>query len=247
MLSLILSALFLGREAFAAETIEFPDDELAPESVLPVFDHPVAVKNQNVLTKGRFEFGPTFGFSLLEPFYNPLNYGAILTYHGSETHGFNLIFTSFLQGLSSNANNLNPIPGTVTSSKPGGTNVNLQYAPAPKYLLLANYQYTGFYGKISLGKDNVMTLSVFGSAGLGGIAVGDAMDPAFDLGIGQKLYFSPSFALRFDFRFLMYQGPDILSRPLDGVTSVQPASSFSQKLNYSSLLSLSAVYLFPGM
>lgn len=235
----ICGSLSWSHQAYA-ETITFPDEELAAESVLPVFDKPDSVKNRNINLSRRIEIGILGGMSLLEPFYNPLNFGLTANYHFSEEHSVNITGLSYMQGLSNNAQGLNPIPRT-------STNANLQYAPAPKYLLMADYQYNGFYGKMSVTKDFVMNLSLYGMAGLGVLGVGDAVKPTVDLGLGEKLYFSPSFALSVDFRFVVYQGPDVLSRNLSKVTSEQPASTFGEKTNYSSLISLGAVYLFPSM
>jgi outer membrane beta-barrel protein len=230
---------FVNSTARASEKIEFPDEELAAESVLPVFDHPVSVKNKNILTAKRWEVGPTLGLSLLEPFYNPLSIGANVSYHLHEEAAVNVLLLSFMQGLSANAQGLNPIPGKPVS-------VNLQYAPAPKYLLLGSYQFTGFYGKISITKDFVMNLHVYGLGGLGAFGIGDSLNPAINVGIGQKLYFSKNWSLRLDFRLIGYQGPDVLSVNLSTKSSVQPASSFDQKLYFPTMLSASMVYLFPG-
>lgn len=231
---------FLASPLLAAEAIQFPNEELASESVLPVFDQPVSVKNQNVVTKRRFEIGPLGGYSLMEPFYNPMSVGLSASYHFDEVSAVNLMGSYFFQGLSNNGSNLNPVPGTTNY-------VNLQYAPAPKYLVLVDYQYTGFYGKISIAKDFIMNLSLYGLAGAGMIGVGDAYNPAINVGIGQKFYFTPNFALRFDFRFLAYQGPDVLSKNLSGASSQVAAAQFSQTTNYISLLSFGAVFLLPGM
>lgn len=236
----LLCASLSASQSRAAETIEFPKEELAAESVLPVFDNPVSVKNKRVLTAQRWEIGPTAGLSLLEPFFSTLSYGATLGYHMKEETGINVFGVMFAQGISSNAQGLNPVPGTTT-------NVNLQYAPAPKYLLLANYQYTGFYGKISITKDYVMNLSLFGTLGAGLFGVGDSVNPALNLGIGQKLYFSPNWALRLDFRMIPYYGPDVLSYDLRNQTSEQSASAFGKKLLIPTMLSASLVFLFPGI
>lgn len=233
---------FQWKVARAAEVIQFPEEELASESVLPVFDQKVSVKNRNVLTESRFEIGILGGLSLLEPFYNPYSFGLTGGYQFTEEHGVEVLGLFFMQGLSSNGQGLNPIPNKVPP-----TNVNLQYAPAPQYLALANYRYNGFYGKISLAKDFVMHLNMYGLAGVGVIGVGDSVNPILSLGLGEKLYFSPDFALRLDFRFMAYQGPDVLSKRLDTATGVRPASEFGQKMNYVSLLSVGFVYLFPGM
>lgn len=79
-----------------AEVIRFPEDELAAESVLPVFDHPEAVKNRNVVTKKKIELGSYLGYNLTEPFFNPLNLGVSATYHLSEESGIN-VFASTLR------------------------------------------------------------------------------------------------------------------------------------------------------
>ena len=234
----LLISLSVSPAARAADAIEFPEDELATESVLPVFDHADSVKNRAVRMSNRFEIGPTGSLSLMEPFYSPYSIGGTATYHWSEVSGLNVFGTYFLQGLSENGNNLNPIPGTTPSR-----NANLQYAPQPKYTLLANYEYTPFYGKISITKDFVMNLGVYGFIGVGGMGVGDTICPAGDIGFGQKLYFTQNFALRFDLRFMMYRGPDVLSRNLQAETTMQSASSFESKMIFTGQLSAGLVFL----
>lgn len=64
-----------------AEVIQFPTEELATESVMPVFDQPAVVRNRVVELAKRFEVGILMGYALTEPFYNPLQLGATFTYH----------------------------------------------------------------------------------------------------------------------------------------------------------------------
>ena len=52
--SLMTIIFLLSSLAHAADEIEVPDDELAKESVLPVFDSVISVKNRNVTTSGRY-------------------------------------------------------------------------------------------------------------------------------------------------------------------------------------------------
>lgn len=239
--SMVAMALVLKpMVAAAAQTIEFPEDELASESVLPVFDQPVSVKNRNIVTARRLELGLTGGYALTEPFFNPMSFGLTATYHLTEDHGVNIFGVAYAGGPSDYSKQLNPIP-------PTATNANLQYAPGPKYLLLASYQYTGFYGKLSLTKEYIMNLHLYGLLGLGMIGLGDVNKPVFNAGLGQKFYLSKSFALRFDLRFLVYQGPDPLSRRLDNKTEAQPASYFDEKLFFSPMLSFGAIYLLPAL
>jgi outer membrane beta-barrel protein len=224
-----------------AEVIQFPEDELAAESVLPIFDQPDAVKSRMVQTKNRVELGVSGGYSLTEAFFNPVSMGLNATYHFNEEHGFNFYYDYFFGGQSDYGKQLNPIPNTTPA-----INANLQYAPSPKFLALANYQYTGYYGKLSLSKETVMNLGLYGLGGLGVIAIGDATKPVASIGLGQKFYFDSRFALRFDLRFLAYRGPDALSRALDKKTTEQTASYFDEKTVFESLLTFGAVYLFPA-
>lgn len=234
---------FIAFSAFAATTqvIEFPKEELASESVLPVFDRPEATKARLVTTAKRLELGLFGSYSLTEAFYNPMSFGLMATYHLDETSGINVLGAVYGSGISSYAGQLNPVPGT---SPP--ENLNLQYAPAPKYLVLGSYQFTGFYGKISLTKETVMNLHLYGLAGLGMMGIGDKTVPVVNLGIGQKFYFGRSFALRFDLRGLIYSGPDPLSRSLKSETGEVSASRFDSKLIFSPLLSAGVVYLLPN-
>jgi outer membrane beta-barrel protein len=239
---MLIALALLAPSLSRAEVIQFPDEELASESVLPIFDQPDAVKNRSVRTKSRLELGLGGGYSFTEPFFNPLSVGVNVSYHFTEEHGLNIYYTSNLGGQSDYSKQLNAVP------KVGGGTIDmrLQYAPAPKYLALANYQYTGYYGKLSITKEKVMNLGLYGLVGGGMIGIGDSAYPVASVGLGQKFYFDRNFALRFDLRFIAYNGPDPLSKSLETKTSEQANSYFGQKLTFDSVLSFGAVYLFPA-
>ena len=230
---------FTGTQAShaATETIQFPDKELASESVYPVFDHPEGVKQRLVPTARRIELGVVGSYALTEPFFNPIAIGVTGSYHINETHAINLLGLSYLGGISNYAKQINETQNI---------QFNAQYAPEPKYLLLGSYQYTGYYGKISLSKDTVMNLSLYGLFGIGMIGIGDASNPVLSLGIGQKFYLNRSFAFRFDLRALAYQGPDVTSRNRSAVTSTESASLYEKTLQFGSHISAGVIYLFPG-
>jgi hypothetical protein len=53
----ILAFIICAASPYApAETIEFPEEELATESVLPVFDKTVVVRNRTITRAGRVDF-----------------------------------------------------------------------------------------------------------------------------------------------------------------------------------------------
>lgn len=239
---LLLSfSLILPLFAQAAERIEFPEEELAKESVVPVFENSRSVLNRNVLTKGRFEVGGGAGLSLNEAFYNPVNYGFTASYHFDEQHAAHFTGTFWMDGLSTYGEQLERGEGLT------GANFDATYAPHPKSMFLANYQFTAFYGKISLSKQSVMNLTLHGLAGLGMIQMDGASPITANLGFGQRFFFTPRFALRMDLSLLIYQGPDATSVDLDERNAPPPpapsASAFEDTLHFQTLLQAYLVFL----
>lgn len=216
-----------------AVDIQFPQEQLARESVYPIFDNPEAVKRRNVILENRIELGAYGGWTLNDALSDPMTGGLMVTYHFTETHAFH-------------------VQGGVFTTKPSqyvpqleADNIglkNLASGPQPKYMVLGNYQITPYYGKISITKQAVMNLSIFGTAGIGTIAIGDSNYMAFGLGLGQKLYFTSNLGLRADLKVLFYQSPNTLSRAIpDGE---KPANSFFEKHNVTnSLLTIGMIYL----
>ena len=72
--------------AQSSSEVEVPDDELAKESVYPVFDQPISVKNRNVSTVKRFDIGIFGGLALTEPIFNTVKFGLAGNYHLSDDH-----------------------------------------------------------------------------------------------------------------------------------------------------------------
>ena len=194
---LIILLVLFGSYSAWAEKIIFPEDELATESVLPKFDRPDSVRSRNIATAGRFEFGAFTGWASDEPIFNPIQFGGTATYHFDETHGLNLVYGLFGGGVNSYAKEIN-------------SSVGLDYTNAfgPKGYYLADYQFTGFYGKMSMAKDTVVNLHLFGLVGAGMMDFGGVNEMILNFGLGQKFYFSKNAALRFDMRFMRYNGPN---------------------------------------
>ncbi len=226
-----------------AETIEFSEDELATESVMPVFDKTVVVRERNVLTKGRLEVGGGVGLNLAEPLYDQTLFSLEAAYHFDEIKGMNLI-SMFLSSQLSNA-------GTQLKNGQGlaSGNFDASLAPSVQNITMANYQFTAYYGKISITKDVVMNLALYGFGGLGMVKWTDSTDFGLDAGMGQKLYFSKNSALRFDLLLAIYQGPDPTHPNVNGGTlqagSGQHSSSqFSSTTYFRPFMTISYVYLF---
>ena len=216
-----------------AEVVKFSEEELARESVLPKFKEKHMVLNRAVTVAKKISVGGGAGLVLNEPFNNPWQYGGFVNYHLSEASAINVLFNMWASGNSTYSDQLDS----------GSTNFGLKYRTKPQYVFLTNFQYTAYYGKISLSKLYVMNLMLYGLAGGGTINFGGKNFLAFDIGIGQKFYFTPKIALRVDLRSLIYNGPNVVG--VSGqMTSDKSPDYFPTTLTLSNLLYVGLEFLF---
>ena len=83
---------------------------------------------------------------------------------------------------------------------------------------------------------------MFALAGLGYISMGEASTVGMNLGFGQNFFFTKNFGLRFDMRWMIFQGPNPTSqrsRPQDN----PPASGYEDRIFYNTQLGLAAVVI----
>lgn len=180
-----------------AAPIELPDEELARDSVLPVFEKTTAVLNRNVETKKRLQLGVGGGMEINEPFYSDLTYGLMGAYHFDNIHGVNVQFQMWNEGLSSYGKQLLSEEGHDASK-----------ASHPKWAVMGNYEFVAYYGKISLTKKAVMNLNLFGNAGLMFMNLDDRSTVGLNLGIGQTFFINKHMGIRVDLKMVIYQGPN---------------------------------------
>lgn len=236
----LASVLFISTHAQAV-TIEFPEDELAKESVLPVFEGgTVAVKSRRVVTKQKIEVGPMLGMIFNEPFFSPLNYGIHAGYHMNEFHSFAINGFMRDESLSGDAEQIDK-----DLASDGAQIINFPVVPLPKYLITLDYQMTPYYGKISLSKETVMNLALYVYGGIGATDLGGEMTWIADLGVGSNLWFTKNFGLRLDMKFLLYEGLNVTSIPTitNTATSTVEPSRFDKQFNVSPSVLLGVVFL----
>lgn len=199
----MMATLLWSASGQANVQVRFPDEELARESVLPVFDEAPVVMDRRIQTAGRFEVGPRASLSLLEVFNSEYSAGVDATYNITESHGIGFSYSSFFGGKTSYA--------LAMENQLGGT-INTTNLPTTDYLATLSYQLTSHYGKISLTKYWVMNLALFAHAGGGVISIGEEALPTAHIGVGQKFYFNNSFALKVGLQALIHSGPDFTSK-----------------------------------
>ncbi len=202
-----------------ADVIEFPDQELAREYVLPVFSKKRALIDRNVSLSNRFEFRTTVGFRTDEPIYHFLSLLSSFSFYWNESNGIGLTGLYFFPGLSHSGQKLEN-EGVQIERADKKTVTQFYFksgsAPYPVFAGFLTYQFTPLYGKISITKTLVFNLSLYSSIGLGGIGFkyGSGplkVSPASQIGIGQKFYFNPYVALDGGIDLMVYLGPNPIS------------------------------------
>lgn len=193
---IIVTALLLNRLAFAADVIELPPEELAQESVLPIFDKVVAVKNRSIVTDRKIDIHAFYGYAMTEPIANVHKFGFGLYYNINEDHALGLLYANNMAGISDYAKQIE-IVGSV----------DFERAPMPKNVVMADYNLKVFYGKLSISKFLVFNTILFGSASGGVIQYDHKSYPAAAIGLGQKFFFTKHLAFRFDMRLYAHEGP----------------------------------------
>lgn len=231
--ALLLSNLF-GTITFAAEQIEVPKDELARESVLPVFEKSVSVKNRNVNYDGSFDLGIFGGLALTEPIANTNKIGLEVNYHFNDLHSIGGFFTVNSTGLSRDARGLKNDYG-----------LNFDRAPAPKNTMMLDYQYSPFYGKLSITKNGVMNTTIYGSLAGGAVKYDHKTYPALSVGIGERFYFNEWFSLKLDLKIFAHQAPiPFKANALKDSDPVPSYNSFDERLTYTTNLQVGMNFLF---
>ncbi len=189
-----------------AVKIRFPREELARESVLPLFKDPKMVLDRRVTLKNRIELGLSGSYGLDEPYYFPWYATGLLAFYFAEHHGVSLMGSYFPPYASRYEETTKNIEATKSAA--AGKSFHPRAAPHPLMMAFVNYQYTPYYGKISLAKRFVLNLSIYGFGGPGLMVFNDnGKTPALNIGFGQKLYLARWLAVRGDFIMYGYYGP----------------------------------------
>jgi outer membrane beta-barrel protein len=227
--------LILSSVSVSADEIEFPDEELSRETTLPVFSKRRIVLNRNVETERRFEFGLGSGLEMNEPYYNDLMFNVVGTYNLSETSAVNLTGLFWMSGLSSYGELLKQGSSTVPK-------FDASLAPHPKFALFGNYEFIAYYGKISLTKQTVMNLNLFGIGGLGYMNLGTVNTIGANVGLGQNFFLTKNFGIRVDLRWIIFRGPNAATKQLTPGTTVK-ASEFEDRFYFNTQLGVSGIFI----
>ena len=227
---IVLLVILFSVESKAVK-IQFPEEELATESVLPKFDNPEPVKNRNIVTQKRFEISGMLGWTLNDVFVDPLTIGGMVTYHLTEIHGLQFYYGKF-------SSEVNDYPSQINNE----TGASIR-PPTPESTMLLAYQITPYYGKLSTTNQGVTNMSFYGTLGVGTYTISGENGFAMSAGLGSKVYLTKRFNLRVDYRWFFFEGKDPIGeadKPGGPVTYKDMGS----RQQFNSILTLGAGFLF---
>lgn len=230
----------LAEFARAAADLELPQEELAKETVLPIFDRVEMVRARKVRTAGKWEFSGNFSWMMSEPIFDTNRLGISAYKHTDEQTAWGAQLFSYNAGLSDYAKQLH-----------GTFGLDYNRAPKPQFGIFADYNKKLFYGKMSISKYSTMNTHLQGLLSVGMTKYENKMYPGMTAGFGYKFYFTPTFSLRTDLRLFVHQAPIPFKRGAitDGTqgspnTAVPDKGSFKERIHYTNLLDLSLSWLF---
>lgn len=195
-ISCLAALILFSASAYPRELIQLPTEELARESVSPVFDINDSVRNRNIVTQKRLEGNVFYGWALTEPINNVSKLGLSAYYHTTEDVAHGIMFAKNSAGVSSYAKQLRD-----------QYSLDFTRAPAPEASLFYDYNVKAFYGKMSLSKNLVTNYHILGTLAGGIIKYSHKTYPAIAVGLGEKFYFTKNISLRLDFRIFLNQAP----------------------------------------
>ena len=231
---LLLGCVLMGTNA-RAEEIQFPENELPSESVVPVLDYPQAVQSRLLSFSKRFELDASTGWLLDEPFYQNQYSSISAFYNWTEFSGLGLKYLIFFQGLSDYSKQF----------ANSGANLHLDRAPGPQNAILLTYEYRLLYGKISFSKDVITPISIFSFVEGGTMKYGSRSLPLLGLGIGQKTFFNTHWGMQLLLEVQYRQALDPLSANIRGdAPTIAAEGDFGTKTELGTNLGLSLIYLF---
>lgn len=234
-LLVFVTIIFISFESQSAEEINVPTDELARDSVYPIFVDNVSVKNRNVKDTETFDLGIFGGLAITEPIYNASKIGLSFNYHLNEFHSIGILFAQNTVGLSKDALGIKDDFG-----------LDFTRAPYPVNSFYIDYNYKLYYGKLSVTKNGVINTSIYGSGSMGMIKYIHKSYPALAIGVGERFYLTNNFAFKVDLRIFAHTAPipfkaGALRENIDPVPTYE---SFSERMTITTNLEFGLNYLF---
>lgn len=215
--------------------IQIPDEELPRQSAPPILDDPSAFQNPIIKFPKRFELISRAGWLLDEPFYQPFSTGIQTVYHLDEIHSLGIFYEQWATGESELAQQF------------GQSSAKLEFnrAPGPKDGYGVLYGHRIQYGKVNMGQDLVLPMTLNLSSEVGFIRYDTKALPYLSAGAGPQIYLDQHWNFGLVVKLIARQIVDPLSQSLRATdTEVRDINQYSTSTRYGFDLNFNIGYLF---
>ncbi len=234
LLSLLVLSVFLIGVTARAEEIQFSEEELPREAVMPRLDSPKAVINRKLSYAKRTSVDASVGWFMDEPFYNNQYFAVQGNYNWSEASGVGLKYLMFGTGLSGYSSQF---ASSVTPS------ADFSRSRGPRSGFLVNYERRMMYGKLSLSKRWVIPGYLTWGLEGGMMAYGSRQLPLAGASIANRFFLGKSLGISLTLHGYMRQFVDPLSQTLRN-SPVPSETDFTTNTKFSTAMDLGINYLF---
>lgn len=220
--------------AYEPPVMQFAEEELPREAVMPRLDTPKAVLSRKLSYERRWQADLYAGWLLDEAFYNNQYVNVQGSYSWDEANGVGLKYLTFGSGLSDYGKQFE----SFQTDPP-----DFDRAPGPKNGWMAFYERRMMYGKLSVSKWKVIPAFLTWNVEAGMLKYGSRQLPILGASVSNRFFLTPKFALGLGIHAYVRQMVDPLSkriRPPDAPTE----DEFKTKTKFSMALDFGLSYLF---
>lgn len=153
-----------------------------------------SVQRKVFLKKQRIELFPYFGLDLNDPFFQHLLVGASVSYHLSDSIALEARGGAVIASLKQGAIRL-------VRQEAGAV---LENPPEFKYHADLDFTWAPFYGKISLFGEGILHFDTYLTAGPGIFGTDAGLNPAANIGIGQRYFLTKWLVARIELRDYLF-------------------------------------------
>ncbi len=219
----------------APTVLQFADEELPREAVMPKLDSPKAVLSRKLSYENRWQADLGAGWLLDEAFYNNQYMVVQGTYSWNEPSGVGLKYLMFGSGLSDYGKQFE---GSNSVPPP-----DFDRSVGPKSGWMAYYERRMMYGKLSVSKWNIIPAFLTWNVEAGMLKYGTRQLPIVGGSLSNRYFLKPHFAVGFGIHAYVRQMVDPLSADLRN-TPVPAEGDFKTNTKFSMAMDFGLSYLF---
>lgn len=209
--------LVISVKAMAVTAVQFPEDELPSEVVMPSGLAATMIYNPTVKFAKKIQASIGAGAILDDPYFDGSNIKFGSRYFLSQYWALGLDFHSVVKKTSTYAEQFR-----------GQRNLNFEQAPNLSQIVMIDSRWQPYYGKMSVSQDLILNQTFFVEGGLGLLRYQNSAGNFYGLqmGFGQNFFWTDSWSFDYSLHFMLHSAPNILSQDLSKTVTGDYSSKY---------------------